>query len=116
VTCDLHGFFSRAILIASGVGARPYDASRSTTREDALMASKRDVKKNAAGGWEVLREGDRRAAVRADTKERALARARAVVRREGGGEVRVVNDAGKIVRSSKVGTQTATPMRRRRAA
>jgi hypothetical protein len=80
------------------------------------MASKRDVKKNPAGGWEVLREGDRRAAVRADTKERALERARAVVRREGGGEVRVVNDAGKIVRSSKVGGQTATPMRRRRAA
>ena len=79
------------------------------------MASKRDVKKNAAGGWEVLREGDRRAAVRADTKEHALARARAVVRREGGGEVRVVNDAGKIVRSSKVVAQVATPTRRRRA-
>lgn len=66
------------------------------------MATKRDVKRNAAGGWDVLREGDRRAAVSVDTQKRAMARARDVVRREGGGEVRVVNDAGKIVRSSKV--------------
>jgi hypothetical protein len=66
------------------------------------MATKRDVKRNASGGWDVLREGDRRGAVRVDTQERALARARDVVRREGGGEVRLVNDAGKIVRSSRV--------------
>lgn len=78
------------------------------------MAAKRDVKRNASGGWDVLREGDRRAAVRVETKERALARARDVVRREGGGEVRVVNDAGKIVRSSHVSANTQT--RRRHAA
>jgi hypothetical protein len=80
------------------------------------MASKRDVKRNASGGWDVLREGDRRAAVRVDTQERALARARDVVRREGGGEVRVVNDAGKIVRSSRVGTGTPRRAQRRGAA
>ncbi len=68
------------------------------------------------GGWDVLREGDRRSAVRAETKERALARARDVLRREGGGEVRVVNDAGKIVRSSRVGGQTGGRAQRRRAA
>jgi hypothetical protein len=66
------------------------------------MTAKRDIKKNASGGWDVLRDGDRRAAVRADTKEHALARARDVVRREGGGEVRLINAAGKIVRSSQV--------------
>ena len=80
------------------------------------MPSKRDVKRNAHGGWDVLREGDRRAAVRADTKERALARAREVVRREGGGEVRVVNDAGKIVRASRVAPRADRRAPRRRAA
>jgi Uncharacterized protein conserved in bacteria (DUF2188) len=77
------------------------------------VATKRDVKQNASGGWDVLREGDRRAAVRVDTKERALARARDLVRREGGGEVRVVNDAGKIVRSSHIGARAHNGMRRR---
>lgn len=77
------------------------------------MATRREVKKNPAGGWDVLREGDRRAVVRVDTKERALARAREVVRREGGGEVRLVNDAGKIVRSSQVGAEARSSMRRR---
>jgi len=77
-----------------------------------LMTSTRDIKRNADGGWDVLREGDRRAAVRADTKERALARARAVVSREGGGEVRLINDAGKIVRATRV---EAHPQRRQAA-
>jgi Uncharacterized protein conserved in bacteria (DUF2188) len=62
----------------------------------------RNVKPNAAGGWDVMKEGDRRAAVSAQTKEAALARARALVRREGGGDVRVLDRAGKIVRSSHV--------------
>jgi len=87
--------------------------SKSTaSKEDVQMASKRDVKRNASGGWDVLREGDRRGAVRAETKERALSRARDVVRREGGGEVRVFNDAGKIVRSSRVGISGRAQHRR----
>lgn len=80
------------------------------------MAIKRDVKQNASGGWEVLREGDRRAAVTARTKTQALARARDLVRREGGGEVRVVNDAGKIVRASRIGKQSGNGSRRRSTA
>jgi len=76
------------------------------------MATRRDIKKNSSGGWDVLREGDRRASVRVDTKERALARARDVVRREGGGEVRQVNDAGKIVSSSRVGANSQSGVRR----
>lgn len=84
--------------------------------KDETMAIKRDVKQNAAGGWDVLRAGDRRAAVSVDTREQALARARDQVRREGGGEVRVVNDAGKIVRSSRVGSNGRNSMRHTRAA
>lgn len=80
------------------------------------MAIKRDVKQNASGGWDVLREGDRRAAVTTRTKTQALARARDLVSREGGGEVRVVNDAGKIIRASQIGKRTASPARRRSAA
>lgn len=78
------------------------------------MASTRKVRKHPSGGWDVLREGDRRAAVRVETKEKALARARDQVRREGGGEVRIVNDAGKIVRSSRIRAQRG--VRRAKAA
>jgi Uncharacterized protein conserved in bacteria (DUF2188) len=80
------------------------------------MAIKRDVKQNAAGGWDVLRAGDRRAAVSAATRAQALARARDQVRREGGGEVRVVNRAGKIVRSSRIGSNARSGARHARAA
>jgi Uncharacterized protein conserved in bacteria (DUF2188) len=80
------------------------------------MATKRDIKRNTSGGWDVLREGDRRAAVHVATQEHALARARDVVRREGGGEVRLINDAGKIVRSSQVLANPQSGSRRRSAA
>jgi hypothetical protein len=80
------------------------------------MATKRDVKRNDSGGWDVLRQGDRRAAVRLKTQKGAVARAKEAVRREGGGEVRVVNEAGKIVRSSKVQASAAGRTQRRRAA
>ena len=80
------------------------------------MATRRDVKQNALGGWDVLKEGDRRAAVSAQTKEAAVARARDVVSREGGGEVRIVDSAGKIVRSSRIAkrapARTASSARR----
>jgi stage III sporulation protein SpoIIIAA len=80
------------------------------------MPNRRNIKRNPSGGWDVLREGDRRAAVREETEERALARAREVVRREGGGEVRLINDAGKIVRSSRVPANLQSSSPRRRAA
>jgi Uncharacterized protein conserved in bacteria (DUF2188) len=76
------------------------------------MSAKRDIKRNSAGTWDVLRIGDRRGAVRAETKEKALARARAAVGREGGGEVRVINSAGKIVRTSRVQPGARTQGRR----
>jgi hypothetical protein len=65
------------------------------------MPERRYVRESS-DGWEVLREGDRRAAVRSDTRKKALARARRILRDEGGGEIRIVNRAGKIVESSKV--------------
>jgi Uncharacterized protein conserved in bacteria (DUF2188) len=47
------------------------------------------------GVWEVLEEGAKRGAMRADTKAKAVAQARKIVKQQGGGEVRVVNRAGK---------------------
>jgi Uncharacterized protein conserved in bacteria (DUF2188) len=54
--------------------------------------------------------------VHLETKEKALAQARDQVRREGGGEVRVVNDAGKIVRSSRIKAGAGRVVRRAKAA
>jgi hypothetical protein len=71
------------------------------------MASRRYVKQNAAGGWDVLRAGDRRAAVQAASKRTAVARAQALVQGEGGGEVQVVNRMGKIVTSKAVPARSA---------
>ncbi len=70
------------------------------------MAVNRYVKQNAEGGWDVLKEGHRRSSIHAPSKEAAVSRARALVRREGGGEVRVMNDAGKVMDTRTVGRST----------
>jgi hypothetical protein len=44
----------------------------------------------------VLKEGHQRATAHADTKSQAVSRAREMVRREGGGEILIVNHMGKI--------------------
>lgn len=54
------------------------------------------------GGWEIVVAGSRRASAFDETKEGAVKKAQAMVRREGGGEVRVKNDLGKVVESTKV--------------
>lgn len=74
------------------------------------MASKRYVKKASDGGWDVVKEGHRRATAHGSTKRDALTAARSLVRDEGGGEVQVINRTGKIVEIDTV------PRRRKRAA
>jgi hypothetical protein len=76
--------------------------------------AKRYVRQNRKGRWEVLEEGQRRSLLQADTKKDALARARAIVKRSGGGEIRVVNKVGKVVNSSKIG-RTAVKSRSARS-
>jgi hypothetical protein len=61
------------------------------------MAVNRYVKQNTQGSWDVLKEGHRRSAIHAPSREAAVSRARTLVRREGGGEVRVMNDVGKVM-------------------
>jgi hypothetical protein len=65
--------------------------------------SRRYVKQNAAGGWDVLKDGQIRSAVSADSKDKAVARARDMVRREGGGEIRVMSPTGKIANTLSAG-------------
>jgi hypothetical protein len=60
------------------------------------------VVREADGQWEVLEEGAKRGTTRSDTQAKAVAQARKIVKRHGGGEVRVVNQAGKIVASARV--------------
>lgn len=70
------------------------------------MATNRYVKPNADGGWDVLKEGHRRALMHYETQGKAVARARELTRREGGGEVRVMNTMGKVVRETTVAAGT----------
>jgi len=80
------------------------------------MPSRRNVVQNPAGRWEVLKEGHLRAPVSADSQRVAMKRAREQVRREGGGEVRVLDRAGKIVSSSTVAARRTDKAQRPAAA
>jgi hypothetical protein len=66
------------------------------------MATNRYVKPNPNGGWDILKEGHRRPLLHYETQGKALARARELTRREGGGEVRLLNAMGKIVRERTI--------------
>jgi hypothetical protein len=61
-----------------------------------------------------LKEGYRRSAVQAQSKTKAVAQARDLVGREGGGEVRVMNGMGKVMDSSKVSARPGDAENRRR--
>jgi hypothetical protein len=74
------------------------------------VASTRYIRKNRSGeGWDVFRDGYRPPAGHGETKQEALQVARKMVRREGGGEIRILNHAGKIADS-----RTVTPLRTRK--
>lgn len=60
------------------------------------------VPNSERGGWDVVKEGHRRATAYADTQEKAVSRARDLIRRDGGGELRIMNRSGKIVSSNTV--------------
>ena len=79
-----------------------------------MASNDRYVRPRSGGGWDVLKDGHRRATAHADTKEKAIARARELTRRDGGGEVRVLNTTGKIVDSKTVARGSARPATSRR--
>lgn len=76
------------------------------------MKNTRYVKKSTTGGgWEVVKQGHARATAHGATKKAAVREARKAVRRDGGGEVRVVNRTGKITDAD-----TVPPAKKRSAA
>ncbi len=77
------------------------------------MPAKRYVKQNASGGWDVLKEGHRRSAIQAPSKQKAVARASDLVQREGGGRVQVMNEMGKVMDTRKVTGRPAKAAARR---
>jgi hypothetical protein len=77
-----------------------------------MAGTTRYVRENAAGGWDVVKAGHRRATAQGATKAGAIARATALTRREGGGTVVVLSRAGKVVDSKTVARPTARHGRR----
>ena len=65
------------------------------------MATKRVIRK-VGGKWEVLQEGHHRSTVSTNTRDEAVARAKEIVKRNGGGEVQIVNRVGKIVETATI--------------
>lgn len=62
----------------------------------------RHVVANPKGGWDVKKPGSNRAGAHTDTQDAAVDRARAIVRNNGGGEVRVHGLDGRIRKSDTI--------------
>jgi hypothetical protein len=67
------------------------------------MTSTRYVKRKTTGrGWDIVKQGHRRATAHGATEADAIETARKLVLQEGGGEIRVLNRTGKVVSESRV--------------
>jgi hypothetical protein len=73
-----------------------------------MMGSTRFVRKADEGGWEVIKEGHRRATAGGATKADAMRAAERLVRQEGGGEVQIHNRTGKIVEANTIRSKRST--------
>jgi hypothetical protein len=67
----------------------------------------RYVKEDDEGHWGVTKEGHRRPTASGATKADALRTARVHTQREGGGEIHVLNETGKVVETVTVPAPTA---------
>jgi len=54
------------------------------------------------GGWDVVREGHKRASAHTPTKAEAIGRGRKIIKGQGGGELRIANKQGKLIDSDTV--------------
>jgi Uncharacterized protein conserved in bacteria (DUF2188) len=66
------------------------------------MANTRYVKQGNSGGWDVVKEGHRRATAHGATKTDAVKAARKLIRHEGGGEIRIMNRTGKVTEADTI--------------
>lgn len=64
--------------------------------------------KSDDGGWDVVKEGHRRASAHTRNKAAAVARATALTRQAGGGQVVVMGRSGKIVESNTIPRSRST--------
>lgn len=60
------------------------------------------VPNNERDGWDVKKENAKRASAHTDVKKDAVNRARKIVKNEGGGEIRIQNQKGKLIDSDTV--------------
>ena len=91
-----------AFAMAGSLDKRP--ARRASSADRYVVPNRHD------GGWDIIKAGHRRATGHAATKNEAIRNARKIVSSEGGGELRVVNQFGKLTDSA-----TVTPPKRRAA-
>jgi hypothetical protein len=54
------------------------------------------------GGWDVVKERHKRPSAHTDTKEQAVNRARQIIKNEGGGELRIKNEQGRLIDSDTI--------------
>jgi len=66
------------------------------------MGNTRYVKKARGRGWDIVKQGHRRATAHGATKAAAVETARKLVLQEGGGEIQVLNYTGKVLDATTV--------------
>src|SRR3954466_4547612 len=79
-------------------------------RKGVLMAGKRSGNDNdryvqpnkERGGWDVVKEGHKQASAHTKTRAEAINRAREIVRNQGGGELRIKNEQGRLIDSDTI--------------
>jgi Uncharacterized protein conserved in bacteria (DUF2188) len=54
------------------------------------------------GGWDVVKEGHKQVSAHTETKAEAINRARQIVRNQGGGELRIKNEQGRLIDSDTI--------------
>ena len=54
------------------------------------------------GGWDVVKEGHKQVSAHTETKAEAINRARQIVRNQGGGELRIKNEQGRLIESDTI--------------
>ena len=69
---------------------------RGRAQSMATNPNNRNVVPSPDGGWDVTKDGATRSSAHADTQQQAIDRAREIVHRAGGGEVRIHNRQGQI--------------------
>src|SRR5205085_1362909 len=66
-------------------------------------ANAREVRPDASGKWRVIKPGGQRSSANFETQAAAIARAREILERNGGGELRVAGRDGAIRQADTIG-------------